>query len=121
MCIPVFWYCDGKVDCPLESDEEGCSCEQLGMIECFVTANDTTCMPVSWACGGHPHCPSPELDLCKVVSKADNCDENQFWCHLEEIPGRQCIPLSKTCDNVTDCLGGEDEAYCSGLILLYLF
>ena len=47
MCIPVFWYCDGKVDCPLGSDEEGCSCEQLGMIECFVTANDTTCMPVS--------------------------------------------------------------------------
>ncbi len=36
MCVPVDKYCDRMADCPLSSDEEGCSCADLDMHDCLV-------------------------------------------------------------------------------------
>ncbi len=46
------------------------------------------------------------------VEDIPNCSDDEFWCHLSEI----CILNTKLCDNITDCAGAEDEAYCSGVV-----
>ncbi len=33
-CLPVSWYCDGKSQCPAGSDEQSCTCEDWGLMEC---------------------------------------------------------------------------------------
>ncbi len=57
MCVPVYWLCDGKADCPLASDEAGCSCEDWGLVECTGSDNSTQCVPEYWVIHGHPLCP----------------------------------------------------------------
>ena len=113
LCIPVFWYCDGKIDCPLGSDEVDCSCEKLNFEECLMPENTTICIPTSWACVGYPKCIHFDPEMCEVTSEKGFCQNNEFWCHLEDTLERQCISHANVCNNVTDCFGGEDEAVCS--------
>ncbi len=49
-CIPVFWLCDGKFDCPLGSDELGCPCEFFNMVEVWTVHNNSLCLFHQWAC-----------------------------------------------------------------------
>ena len=109
-CIPVFWYCDGKSDCPYGSDEIDCSCKDLGMIDCVTQGNNTACIPFTWVCQAHPECSGFDKIICEVYPFGYICEENQYWCHLD----RKCINVLQVCDNKTDYTGGEDEAYCSG-------
>ncbi len=51
-CVPVFWYCDGKVDCPQGSDELDCDCAAFDMVNIESDAFGTKCYPPSWACLG---------------------------------------------------------------------
>ena len=102
------------MDCPKGSDEINCTCEQLDMVNCQFEDNMTTCMPVSWICNGHPSCTNNHKKICTVPPEEEKCASDQFWCHFGEDPEKQCLMLSKKCDNVTDCFGGEDEAYCFG-------
>ncbi len=48
-CIPVFWYCDSKVDCPQGSDELDCDYAAFDMVNIESDAFATKCHPPSWA------------------------------------------------------------------------
>ncbi len=39
------------------------------------------------------------------------CPDSMFECPYGRVDGQQlpCVPAEQRCDNVTDCLGGEDE------------
>ena len=84
------------------------------MANCQSVDNMAICMPVSWICNRHPSCTNNDKKICTAPLEEEKCTSDQFWCHLEEDPEKQCLALSKKCNNVTDCFGGEDEAYCFG-------
>ncbi len=61
---------------------------------------------MDWADNKTDHNGSPQPDSWNAAK----CPHDGFWCHVDEM----CVPNFLLCDNVTDCAGGEDEAYCSG-------
>ena len=91
ICLPVFWYCDGVSDCPLGTDEIGCSCEEQNLVSCLTAENITICMPASWACRGHPQCLHFDWKVCEKAQVDDVCAMGQFWCHFEEDPANILI------------------------------
>ncbi len=59
VCIPVFWFCDGDMDCPHGDDEFNCTCEAFNMVECMLSSHDknnTLCVPGSWVYCGELEC-----------------------------------------------------------------
>ncbi len=59
-CIPLFWFCDGDLDCPFGSDELNCPCDADSMTQCVVSAHNVTqnvkCVPITWVCDGSINC-----------------------------------------------------------------
>ncbi len=113
-CIPLFYYCDGKIDCPQGSDEAGCACVEYGLVEC----GTSLCVPLSWACAGFHLCGSHHNLSCNLtVEESDNfCEGTDMWCVLNET----CLAADKICDGTIDCNGGEDEANCTGMCLSFV-
>ena len=105
------------MDCPKGSDERNCTCEQLNMVNCQSVDNMATCMPVSWICNGHTSCTNNDNKICTAPLEKEKCTSDQFWCHFEEDPEKQCLPLSKKCDNVTDCFGGRKMRHTASVTM----
>ncbi|XP_075160655.1 serine protease nudel isoform X2 [Haematobia irritans] len=87
--------CDRFVDCEDGTDEETCSCRDYlkGQLSILV-------------CDGKPDCEDlTDEDNC------DHCKNGEFLCPLS----KDCIPLSKRCDDVVDCKFKEDEKDCFAL------
>ena len=112
ICIPVFWICDSVIDCPFGSDEQACSCANDFMIQCLGKDKLPICMPITWACNGYPLCTEYSTSVCDndVDTKPEHCKYNEIWCHFNDT----CLIQSNVCDDVDDCIGGEDKAYCKG-------
>ncbi len=110
-CIPIFWHCNGKIDCPQGSDELNCPCEKYKMKECLIKTNISLCVPESWICNHHITCLQYNQDNCQVPGHSETrCGLGQFLCHINET----CISQQRVCDGTPDCKGKEDEVFCSG-------
>ena len=69
-CIPMSYVCDGKVDCPRASDENGCvnyTCKRL--FHCF---NTIQYIYIADVCDGVQDCPHGDDEI--------NCILNEYIC-----------------------------------------
>lgn len=107
-CVPVFWYCDGKVDCPEGSDELECSCGDVDMVECLTQWNSKMCLPQSWICVGHPDCFSHNLTLCQKEAEV-SVNQKMMWC-----PGDDKFALTPACGDSKNC--EQTTSHCSGAV-----
>ncbi|KAM3955951.1 putative vitellogenin receptor yl [Aphomia sociella] len=97
-CIPDGKHCDGKKDCALGEDEEGC--------DDYPSQPDRVCPPHQILCNGkcinenesckHPGSPTP---------LAPACEGNQFQCYNSSL----CVERSQVCDGEPDCPNKSDE------------
>ena len=100
-------------DCLDASDERWTplnqtTCLQEGFIPCH--AGHPRCIPFHRLCV-YDHEPSGHMRYCRDGSHLHLCDgiscNGQFKC-----PASYCVPVSKLCDGVQDCPGGQDEHGC---------
>ncbi|XP_065167955.1 low-density lipoprotein receptor-related protein 1 [Atheta coriaria] len=108
LCINKKYRCDGDPDCSDSIDEVGCppvKCD-MNFLNC---ANTTACIQPVWICDGENDCwdNSDEQNCTKAT-----CKNGEFGCR-----NGKCIPKSKVCDGIDDCLDGKlssDELECKG-------
>ena len=84
-CIPHNYLCNGRQDCPLADDEEGCvnrTC--AGLFRCLSTE---ICLHGENICNDLPECPG---------------GEDELFCELSECPPScNCLLTAMTCINIT--------------------
>ncbi len=99
-CILAHHHCDGILDCPDSSDEDACD------TACSFTPDTTTAKEV------HNYEASPKPGMsCFKGCFPEMCRCSVLYFHCEDT-GR-CLPASKLCDGISDCLYREDESLCS--------
>ncbi|XP_063897471.1 vitellogenin receptor [Helicoverpa armigera] len=96
VCVKKSAKCDGRVDCPMSEDEEGCIMEPA-----------LACAPNEVFC--HGMCINREkASLCSFYQKPtaiSTCSVTEFGC----ADGSVCIPRWQQCDGRADCPDASDE------------
>ena len=99
-------------------DDVGCTGSENALTSCFsrdfgdVSSNCRSHLEDACAVcssGGYDY--DLILELLTVSFSYIDCPDRMFMCHDGRIDGQQppCISSEQRCDNVTDCIGGEDE------------
>ncbi|XP_049325048.1 low-density lipoprotein receptor-related protein 2 isoform X2 [Astyanax mexicanus] len=100
LCISQSQMCDGKVDCPDQSDERFCmqACSDPGQ---FLCKNKRKCIEKMFVCNGHSDCTDGSDELqCALCPR--HCDDRTM-----------CLTNEQLCDGNVDCKDGSDERNCA--------
>uniref|UniRef100_A0AC34F2F4 Low-density lipoprotein receptor n=1 Tax=Panagrolaimus sp. ES5 TaxID=591445 RepID=A0AC34F2F4_9BILA len=128
-CLPIEWMCDNVPDCIDGGDESNCdyfhTCDPG-----FYMCRSGECMPKEIKCDGHFNCSdgsdergckemtSHPLNVSPLPSNISRATSNISLCHPDDefaCKNGSCLPIEWSCDNVPDCMGGEDETHCEYL------
>ncbi|EDW75194.2 uncharacterized protein Dwil_GK20043 [Drosophila willistoni] len=109
-CILQAKMCDGRRDCPDNTDELECDykmCRQPHWFPCAQTHG--ACLAAELKCNGVENCPGGEDELnCPGrfgSSRRLNCSLFEYMCQDDH----SCIPLDFMCDGKPDCPDSSDE------------
>ncbi|XP_045762234.1 putative vitellogenin receptor isoform X2 [Maniola jurtina] len=119
LCLPLTARCNGKVDCPGGTDEDGCDfhCNSVNRFPC---KQENKCIPKLHVCNGRKDCADGSdetIEACIKVNKTVGLHP----VHVTESCGDgyrcdsgQCVEWRQVCDNTTDCVDGSDEGKLCG-------
>ena len=113
-CIKKSQTCDAHSDCPLNTEEKNCTCQDWGYFECNDGISTSWCIPTLWVCDGYTDCYDDEMNCNQTAADVTfdgsiHCRDDQFLCDGDAM----CVPLEWRCDRIEHCPSGGDEANCS--------
>ncbi|XP_030378935.1 putative vitellogenin receptor isoform X2 [Scaptodrosophila lebanonensis] len=114
-CLTLSHRCNGRKDCPDNSDESGC--EAIGdrrrpkvicAISEFSCHDSLQCLKMDKRCDGHVDCHDKSDELhCANFDKTKRCHNHQHACD-----NGKCVDYSVMCDGRNDCGDNSDESHC---------
>ena len=131
-CITFDKFCNGRHDCPLEEDEQGC---EITTKTISITPTLQDIDPITGFCyGGLDYLPCSSRTQCYSLQRLcqyDTMDGILMHCadgrHLGAFCQHHvcsygykcflsyCIPTRKVCDGNVDCPNGDDEELCDNM------